>query len=264
MFEPGSIAYEYDGTYEGFLCCVFACFEKKETPPDVRLCDTPQLLLEEACFIETDPVKAERVRRALPQKISREAELLVKRVFLTEIENKELYMLRFVQLGFSMGADVLRHLTDDTVAVMRKAERYLLNESHRYKQFIRFSSAGGVLSSVIKPVCRVLPVIAPHFADRYPEEQFLIYDETHGMALVHRPGEQAIVPVDSFVMEEADSVEQRYRDLWCDYYDTIAIEGRYNPKCRMNHMPKRYWDQMTEFCRSSSPGLRHTGTKGSG
>ena len=29
--------------------------------------------------------------------------------------------------------------------------------------------------------------------------------------------------------------------------ELIAIEGRYNPKCRMTHMPKRYWNTMTEF-----------------
>lgn len=78
----------------------------------------------------------------------------------------------------------------------------------------------------------------------------MIYDATHGMALVSRPGRSAIVPVDSFVLENPDEEEQMYRDLWCEYYDAIAIEGRYNPKCRMSHMPKRYWDVMTEFCRS--------------
>lgn len=38
-----------------------------------------------------------------------------------------------------------------------------------------------------------------------------------------------------------------YRQLWTRFYNTISIEGRYNPKCRMTHMPKRYWAMMTEF-----------------
>lgn len=97
-----------------------------------------------------------------------------------------------------MGPNVMRHLTHDTVAALLKAQRHLYNESHRYKQFVRFSVSGKVLTSVIKPLNQMLPLIAPHFIDRYPEEAFLIYDETHGMALVYRPGQWAIVPVDSF------------------------------------------------------------------
>ena len=43
--------------------------------------------------------------------------------------------------------------------------------------------------------------------------------------------------------------EALYRRLWRSFYDTISIEERYNPRCRMTHMPKRYWGTMTEFQR---------------
>lgn len=259
MFAGRSIAYEYDGTLEGFWCCVFESFAKKETPFDIRPFDAPQLTLDPPRTIETELDKAERVRRGIPRKISREALQLLEHVFLTFLEHKELHMLRFLQLGFAMGPNVMRHLTDDTVSTLLKAERHLFNESHRYKQFIRFSVSGRVLTSVIKPRNQVLPLIAPHFIDRYPEEAFLIYDAEHGMALMYRPGQSAIVPVDSLVLEDPDEEELAYRDLWCEYYDAVAIESRYNPKCRMSHMPKRYWDLMTEFSHSRGPGLKRAG-----
>ena len=47
--------------------------------------------------------------------------------------------------------------------------------------------------------------------------------------------------------------ELDYRRLWRRFYDTVSIEGRYHPKCRMTHMPKRYWNTMTEF--QTEPGL---------
>ena len=256
MFAGGDVVYEYDGTLDGFFCCVFESFRRKETPADVRPFCSPQMTLSPVRSIETDPKKAERVRRAIPKKLSWEGMTLLEHAFLTFLEQKELFMLRFVQLGFDMGPNVMRHLTHDTVAALLKAQRHLYNESHRYKQFVRFSVSGKVLTSVIKPLNQVLPLIAPHFIDRYPEEAFLIYDETHGMALVYRPGQWAIVPVDSFERNDPDEEEQKYRDLWCEYYDAIALEGRYNPKCRVNHMPKRYWEEMTEFCRERKPGLR--------
>lgn len=46
-----------------------------------------------------------------------------------------------------------------------------------------------------------------------------------------------------------DREEQDFRDLWRVYYNTIEVPGRHNPKCRMSHMPKRYWKYMTEFGR---------------
>ena len=53
----------------------------------------------------------------------------------------------------------------------------------------------------------------------------------------------------------AGAEELQYRRMWRKFYDTIAIAGRENPKCRMSHMPKRYWDNMTEFQREEPPAL---------
>ena len=41
--------------------------------------------------------------------------------------------------------------------------------------------------------------------------------------------------------------ERDFRRLWRRFYDTIAIEGRENPRCRMTQMPKQFWGTMTEF-----------------
>ena len=35
MPKRTDIAYLYDGSYEGFLCCVFESFEKREIPSDI-------------------------------------------------------------------------------------------------------------------------------------------------------------------------------------------------------------------------------------
>ena len=75
----------------------------------------------------------------------------------------------------------------------------------------------------------------------------MIFDENHNAALFHRPGESKIIPLTELTLEAPDEEEQKYRALWQAYYETIAIKARYNPKCRMSHMPKRYWDFMTEF-----------------
>ena len=97
----------------------------------------------------------------------------------------------------------------------------------------------------------VLPFLVRHFADRYPEEHILIYDETHGQALVYRPYEAAIIPMDEFRAAPPDAEEQQFRSLWQTFYDAIEIRPRHNEKCRMTLMPKRYWRYMTEFARQA-------------
>ena len=48
-------------------------------------------------------------------------------------------------------------------------------------------------------------------------------------------------------MGPAGEQERAFRALWRRYYQTIAIEGRINPKCQSTHLPKRYRHVMTEF-----------------
>ena len=67
------------------------------------------------------------------------------------------------------------------------------------------------------------------------------------MALVYRSHWAEIVYDISFELPAASAEEERYRELWKSFYDTIAIKERYNPRCRMTMMPKRYWGHMTEF-----------------
>ena len=160
---------------------------------------------------------------------------------------KEKHLYDFIALGYEMGPSVVRALTDDRVAVLVKAATHLKGEVHLYRGFIRFSDQGGVLAAEIEPKNRVLPVLRAHFCARYSGERFLIYDRTHREALFHQPGNWAIVPLEEFHLAPPGREERDYRALWRRFYDTIAIEGRYNPKCRMTHMPKRYWNLMTEF-----------------
>jgi len=67
------------------------------------------------------------------------------------------------------------------------------------------------------------------------------------MALIYRSREAALIVVDELTLPQVDGSEVEYRRLWKQFYNTIAIEGRTNPRCRMKLMPKRYWGQMTEF-----------------
>ena len=128
-----------------------------------------------------------------------------------------------------------------------KATTHLKGEVHLLRGFIRFSEQEGVLIAEIEPKNRVLPLLRRHFCDRYRNERFFLYDRTHQEALFYAEGRSAVRPLEHFQMAPPDEAEARYRLLWKRFYDTIAIRERENPRCRMTHMPKRYWGTMTEF-----------------
>lgn len=247
MFNRRDVVYCYDGSFDGLLCCVFESFVRRETPIGVTAGAQVQLTLSEMLNVPTDPEKAARVAAAIPKKISPRSEELVKIAFLTFGEDKDLLILKYLQIGFRVSAAVENMLADDTVNALNKAIQHCTNEAHRMKQFIRFSDFDGYLAAIIEPKNKVIPLIADHFTDRYRNENFLIYDETHRMALVYHSHRAEIVYDISFEMPDASAEEERYRELWKGFYDTIAIKERYNPRCRMTMMPKRYWKHMTEF-----------------
>lgn len=247
MLDRPTVIYRYDGSFEGLLCCVFESYERKEIPADVLPPEEGQTMLFSTREIETVEEKATRVSAAVPKKIGLDAMRLVQDAFLSCMPQKEYHILIFLRKGFRVGPRITEMLADETVHRLNAAVRYLHNESHLTLEFLRFSDFKGNLVAEIEPNNFVLPLLGRHFCERYPEERFLIYDRTHGVALVYQPYEARIMPVEHLELPSPDEEEQKYRELWRMFYRTIEVEGRHNPKCRMSHMPKRYWRYMTEF-----------------
>lgn len=239
--------YRYDGTFDGILCCVFKSYQEKEIPEDIILSETTVLPLLPVISIKTEQDKAERVAKSIPEKMGYEVNSFVRRAFMTCLPSKEIYILLFLRLGYRYGANVMRMLTNDIVHTLFKAVRHLDRESHLFKGFIRFSIHEGVLISEIEPKNFVLPMLAKHFCDRYPEGKFLIYDKVHKMGLIYEPYRVEIISIEKLVLPEVDEEERKMRDLWKLFFETIEIEGRHNPRCQRTMMPKHYWGCMTEF-----------------
>ena len=249
MSYRSNLVYYYDGTYDGFMCCVFESFDKKELPISIELYDCEQSTLFTVKEIYTDKEKADRVKKSIAQKISLEAKELIEESFLTNLCEKELHILYFMRLGYKVGRRVTEMLDNEDVAELKKAVLHLSHEAHLYTGFVRFSDYDGVLMAQISPKNNVLPLIAPHFCDRYSGETFMIYDNIHRVALVYKDGKRSFINADNIETPSVGVEEEKYRALWKKFYDTIGIEGRKNHLGRQTHMPKRYWDNMTEFQR---------------
>lgn len=240
------VIYHYDGSFEGFLSCVFDSYAHKEIPAGFSSGEDEIYTLFDSRQVLTDPDHAARVLRKVTA-LSPEAAVLLRRGFLTCLPDKELHLFRLVAKLLREGPRFLRNRSDETLFPVIRAVRHLNGEVHLLKGFVRFSDLGGVLGGEIKPKNRVLPVLGGHFAARFHNERFFLYDRTHKEALFHVPGQSVIRPLADFQMAPPDEAEARYRLLWKRFYDTIAIKERENPRLRMSNMPKRYWGAMTEF-----------------
>lgn len=238
-------AYRYDGSFAGFLCCIGEAVRLNRIPAAILSEEAPLSLFPEQ-WIETEENRARRVYTALRKRISPQIQEQTALGFLTCCPEKELLLLQFIRMALQDGNTVLRRLTDPTIHTLLKAIQHLQHEAHLLTGFLRFSDSGGVLTSTIDPKNYVLPLLETHFSNRYSAERFLIWDRTHKTALIHFPGMQQILPMDSFTPPPPDRSESEYRLLWKRFYETVAIEGRRNPCCQRTHMPKRYWGNMTE------------------
>lgn len=209
-------------------------------------------LFSEYITIETDYSLALKVAKSIQRKISEEAYQLVCSVALSNEQEKADLIYRFLILGFSMGAKVVQHLSNEVVNQMFRLSRRVNNEVHHMLGFIRFSEQeSGVLTSVIHPQNNVLSLVVPHFADRLPQERFIIIDGGRNTAALHAPGKQwIIVAMDGIsdnILKEFSYKETEYQDLWKTFFDSIAIKERANYKLQRNNLPLRFRKDMTEF-----------------
>ena len=65
-----------------------------------------------------------------------------------------------------------------------------------------------------------------------------------------------IRPLEDLSLESPTPAESGYQKLWQRYYDTIAIKERLNPRCRMTHCAKRFWNHMLEMPQEGGTALR--------
>lgn len=239
-------AYRYDGTFAGFLTCAWDALEGGTEPSAFLLPGDGATLWEER-QVAADQGRARRLYAALSRRVSPAFQKLIARGFLTCLPEKELALLTLIRRGLREGDRVRLDLSDPVMARVNLALTKMWTEWDHLKGFVRFSELDGVLVGEIEPKNRVLPLLAPHFAARYSGERLALYDRTHHEIFLSDRGRWKLLPAEDFRMGPAGSGERAYRAMWRRYYDTIAIEGRTNPKCQSTHLPKRYRHVMTEF-----------------
>lgn len=247
---------------ESILCGVYDAWMGLRGHDNVRLelksaCRDMELFCE---YIEVEytPDKAGKVIRSVCGKLSQEVYKKIYVAALSQDIDRADKIYRFLVQAFACGPGILEQLQIPESYEIFKICRNVYNENHLLTEFLRFSQApGGILVARIGPKNDVMTLLAPHFADRLPEENWIIYDENREKAAVHPKGKQWMIVNHPMAESGEESIwqlclsqetdEGEYEDLWLAFFQTIAIRERTNPICQRNHLPLRFRPYMTEF-----------------
>ena len=146
---------------------------------------------------------------------------------------------------------IMDRLADGYVRKVFELHRNVQNEIHHLKEFLRFQELENkALFARIGPYNDVVMYLMPHFADRFPQENFMIYDEGRNLLGVHpASGEWYLargVKLDRSMLNDSDE-EKKYRELFRFFCHKIAIKERKNLNLQRNMLPLRFREFMVEF-----------------
>ena len=241
--------------FESMMTCIYRVLEAKKGSQNVRLEIEPveQMdLLTEYVHVEVDPELAHKVVRSIRTKISAKAYYQVYLAAMSNDPGRLDDIYRFLRIGFAVGGKVTECLREESVMQIFELSRQVSNERHFFREFLRFTRIEpGIYVAHMEPKGNVVALVAGHFADRMPSEDWMIIDDGRGLGVIHPKNEPFYVT--KFREEEMERLcqteqqEDLYTQMWKEFFYTIAVEKRKNPGCQRNMFPLRYRKHVTEF-----------------
>lgn len=247
--------YRCDDSLESIFTAIYLSYEENRDAEDTCLSlDNDSLLFAEDVPVQPDPARAVKVIRTLERRFGEDDYLRICTALASTDNGKAQAVYRTVVKGLDERC-ARGHLFDDLTdkyvmqafALARKAGR----EIGYLREFLRFRELdNGMLYAKIGPKCNALTFLMPHFADRLPIENFVIYDSTRNIFGIHPAkrqwylfsGEDEEEPELCFSEEE-----MQYQELFRHFCRTISIKERENLKLQRNVLPLRFREYMIEF-----------------
>lgn len=250
-----------EDSLEGVFTAIYEAYERHLVREQVRIQtkeDENYRLFAEYIYVQTHVEKAIKVMRTLQSKFGEETYQYLCMALATGDEEKAQAVFGTVKWGLEackrgMANRIMDHLTDPCVRKVMELSRKAGNELCRMREFLRFEELEkGFLFAKIGPESNVLAMLVPHFADRLPAENFIIYDDKRGLAAVHPSmGEWYMITDAREDMEELEKEraerEEEYQELFRHFCQKISINERENLELQRNMLPLRFRKYMTEF-----------------
>lgn len=251
------IAFIYDKTFDGLLTVVFDAYFRKTFPDSLVAEGEPlPMFCDETVTVITDKEKAGRVWKGLKSKLSYTALSCLTACWLSELPEIDLLMFRYIKKAFDAFASIELNFGDADVLEVSKIYKKVMQERERVLQFLRFQKAAdGTYFAAIEPMYNVLSLVVSHFQDRFADQKWLIYDLKREYGYYYD-----LTTVTEVRFEEKESHlltgilsedlmmndEKLFQQMWKEYFKSITIKERINPKLHKQHLPVRFWKYLTE------------------
>lgn len=251
------VIFRYDKTFEGLLTALFDAYFRKTFPSLLLAEEEPlPLFYEEELTVYTDEEKANRVWKGLQRKLSPSALSMLTVTWLSELPGIDLVLFRYMRKAIDAPGSIELNFGDPDVMELSKVWKKVSNERLRVVQFARLQkTADGTYFAAFEPIYNVLPVAINYFRDRFADQQWLIYDIKREYGYYYDLNEVTEV---RFEQKEAHLLsgilsgelmahdEKVFQQLWQQYFQSIAIRERINPRLHRQHLPVRFWKYLTE------------------
>jgi probable DNA metabolism protein len=248
--------YHYDHTFEGFLTLVFDAYVRKAFPDKIVRAGDLSLFDGEAFTVIADTARAQRVWSGLRKKISPSACSMLSVVFLSELPDVEMLLFRYIRKAFAGNQSPELDFGDPDVLETTKIYKKVTREAERIRMFVRFQkTADGIFFAPVAPHYNVLPLVVDFFTDRFSDQPWIVYDVQRNYGLyydLHTTVEMVFDKLDfDFTTGklhdgQAADDEKCFQQLWKNYFKSISIKERANPRLHRQLLPKRFWRFLPE------------------
>lgn len=251
------IVFRYDQSFEGLLSCVFEAYTQKKIPGLLLAENAPlPLFYDEIIEVCTDETRSSRVWKGLHKKLSKAGLSVLTTAWLSELPEIDILLFRYIQKAFAAPASIELNFGDPDVLQASQIAKKVSRERERVVQFLRFQKTlDGLFFAALEPLYNVLPIAISHFQDRFADQQWVIYDikrnygyyyDLHHCREVHFENDLPHLKTGKLSPEQMDSDEQLFQQLWQEYFKSISIKERLNPRLHRQHLPVRFWKYLTE------------------
>ena len=244
---------------EGIFTAIYKAYEWKLERSRVRIQPGEDNLRLFAGYrqVETDRHLACKVASTLVRRFGQSCYEDICYALTSEEQDRGQAVFETVVLGLSgqVRGRLMEALTYPCVQRVFALARSGRKEAHRMLMFVRFQELeGGILYARIEPDADVLSFVMPHFADRFPRENFVIADTRRGIAGVHSAGREWYVlhlqDMEQFLPEHTAAYrtekELEIGTLIRRFCSAAAIRERRNLRLQQQFMPLKYRSYMTE------------------
>ncbi|NLG58409.1 MAG: DNA metabolism protein [Clostridiales bacterium] len=235
----------FDGSFEGLMSLVFDSWGSRHQISEVCPEAESESLLP-AQRPAADGEKARRVVACIKRRLGESFLNMVREAFLSARKERFTAIVKTIHLACQRGPEAL-DLLEAEVLDFLACRQEVSREAHRFLGLLRFSQlTDGSLLAEFAPRHHVLPLVLPHFADRFPEEKLIIFDEGRQVAGLCDRGALQLVRVHVLIPQYSQG-EEALQDLWRVFFKHLAIKERNNPRLQQQHLPKYTWAHLPEM-----------------